>query len=332
MHYNTKMLRFPNDITCAAQLIADGECVAVKTETVYGLAANAADANAVARIFEAKARPATNPLIVHIASIDDINKWAKEVPDVAFTLAERFWPGPLSLLLKKQEWVPNCVTGGQDSIVLRMPASEDFLLLIKETGLGLAAPSANKYKFISPTSAQHVLTSLDGRIAAVVDGGKAEVGIESTIVDVTGASPSIVRPGPINDEQLSRTLGLNVSYSEKAGVTVPGSVKQHYQPITPVILQSTDAILERFRHYEAPLKPRCNKRVGFITHSGLTLQDSVLNVSHMKLGDSAEQYAAELYAALHTLDKQGLTQIIIESLPNTEAWHAINNRVCRIVA
>ncbi|WP_421133725.1 L-threonylcarbamoyladenylate synthase [Alteromonas sp. A079] len=332
MQYNTQVLRFPNDIKCAAQLIADGECVAVKTETVYGLAANAADANAVARIFEAKARPATNPLIVHIASIEDINKWAKEVPDVAFTLAERFWPGPLSLLLKKQRWVPDSVTGGQDSIVLRMPASEDFLSLIKETGLGLAAPSANKYKFISPTSAQHVLTSLDGRIAAVIDGGQAEVGIESTIVDVTGSSISILRPGPINDEQLSYTLGLNVSYSEKAGVTVPGSVKQHYQPVTPVALQSTDAIIEYFRHSHSPLTPPTNKRVGFITHSEIARENSVLDASCITLGDSPEQYAAQLYAALHTLDEQGLSRIIIESLPDTDSWHAINNRVRRIVA
>lgn len=332
MQYNTKVLRFPKDLPRAAQLIADGECVAVKTETVYGLAANAADAKAVARIFDAKARPATNPLIVHVASIEDINKWAKDVPDIAFTLAECFWPGPLSLLLKKQEWVPNCVTGGQDSIVLRMPASEDFLSLIKETGLGLAAPSANKYKFISPTSAQHVLTSLDGRIAAVIDGGKAEVGIESTIVDVTGASVSILRPGPVNDEQLSNTLGFSVSYSEKAGVTVPGSVKQHYQPITPVVLQSTDTLLARFRHDNVSIKPASNQRVGFITYSDITRHNSVSNASHITLGDSPEQYAAQLYAALHTLDKQGLTQIVIEALPDTDAWHAINNRVCRIVA
>jgi len=169
MQPTTPILHFPNDLAQATAFIKAGECVAIKTETVYGLAADASNEDAVRSIFKAKARPATNPLIVHIASIADMKKWARDIPSKAYLLAEKYWPGPLSLLLKKQPWVSDTVTGGQDTVVLRIPASNDFLSLIKAAGVGLAAPSANKYKFISPTCAAHVLTSLHGRIAAHIE-------------------------------------------------------------------------------------------------------------------------------------------------------------------
>ncbi|WP_269517489.1 L-threonylcarbamoyladenylate synthase [Alteromonas sp. BMJM2] len=320
MQPTTPILHFPNDLAQATAFIKAGECVAIKTETVYGLAADASNEDAVKAIFKAKARPATNPLIVHIASIADMKKWARDIPSRAYLLAEKYWPGPLSLLLKKQPWVSNTVTGGQDTVVLRMPASDDFISLINAAGVGLAAPSANKYKFISPTSADHVLTSLHGRIAAVVDGGRAEVGIESTIIDVTGETPCILRPGPINRDSLKRDLQTEVTFKNNEGLTVPGSVLQHYQPNTPVKMLSRDALMQK----------RFTKSEGLISHSSYTWPLEKRN--HIQLSPMPQQYSRDFYDALHQLDKQGLSCIYIEALPKTESWFALNNRLSRVVA
>ena len=294
--------------------------MAIKTETVYGLAADASNEDAVKAIFKAKARPATNPLIVHIASINDMEKWARDIPSQAYFLAEKYWPGPLSLLLKKQPWVSDTVTGGQDTVVLRMPASDDFLSLINAAGVGLAAPSANKYKFISPTSASHVLTSLGGRIAAVVDGGRAEVGIESTIVDITGETPNILRPGPIDRDSLERDLQVEVTFTNNEGLTVPGSVLQHYQPNTPVkMLSQNELVQKRFTINEGLIS---------LSPSAWPLEKR----NHIQLSSTPTAYSRDFYDALHELDKQGLSCIYIEALPNTDSWFALNNRVSRVVA
>jgi L-threonylcarbamoyladenylate synthase len=316
----TPILHFPNDLAQATAFIKAGECVAIKTETVYGLAADASNEDAVKAIFKAKARPATNPLIVHIASVADMKKWARDIPSQAYLLAEKYWPGPLSLLLKKQPWVSDTVTGGQDTVVLRMPASDDFLSLIKAAGVGLAAPSANKYKFISPTSADHVLTSLNGRIAAVVDGGRAEVGIESTIIDVTGETPCILRPGPIERDSLERDLQAEVTFKNSEGLTVPGSVLQHYQPNTSVKMLSQNALMQK----------RFSKNEGLISLSPYPWPLEKRN--HIQLSSTPQQYSRDFYDVLHQLDKQGLSCIYIEALPNTDSWFALNNRLSRVVA
>jgi L-threonylcarbamoyladenylate synthase len=316
----TPILHFPNDLAQATAFIKAGECVAIKTETVYGLAADASNEDAVKAIFKAKARPATNPLIVHIASVADMKKWARDIPSQAYLLAEKYWPGPLSLLLKKQPWVSDTVTGGQDTVVLRMPASDDFLSLIKAAGVGLAAPSANKYKFISPTSADHVLTSLNGRIAAVVDGGRAEVGIESTIIDVTGETPCILRPGPIERDSLERDLQAEVTFKNSEGLTVPGSVLQHYQPNTPVKMLSQNALMQK----------RFSKNEGLLSLSPYPWPLEKRN--HIQLSSTPQQYSRDFYDVLHQLDKQGLSCIYIEALPNTDSWFALNNRLSRVVA
>lgn len=320
MQTNTSILTFPNDLPRAVSLIQSGECVAVKTETVYGLAADASKENAVRAIFKAKGRPASNPLIVHIASIDDMDKWARDIPERAYLLAKHYWPGPLSLLLKKQPWVSDTVTGGQDTVVLRMPSSDDFLALIESSGCGLAAPSANKYKFISPTNAEHVLASLNGRISAVVDGGNAEVGIESTIIDVTTDTPLILRPGPIDHHSLSVVLGCDVKYKNDGGVTVPGSVLQHYQPNTPVKLLSRTELESKTFSVEE----------GVISFSPMSL--SVMQDNHIQLPSTPAEFSQSFYDALHRIDKKGLTCVFIEALPNTDAWLALNNRVSRVVA
>lgn len=320
MQPTTPILHFPNDLALATAFIKAGECVAIKTETVYGLAADASNEDAVKAIFKAKARPATNPLIVHIASIADMKKWARDIPSRAYLLAEKYWPGPLSLLLKKQPWVSDTVTGGQDTVVLRMPASDDFLSLINAAGVGLAAPSANKYKFISPTSAAHVLTSLHGRIAAVVDGGRAEVGIESTIIDVTGDMPSILRPGPIDRDSLKRALQTEVTFKNNKGLTVPGSVLQHYQPNTPVKMLPQNALVQK----------RFTKSEGLIALSPYAWSLETRN--YIQLSSTPQQYSCDFYDALHQLDKQGLNCIYIEALPKTDSWFALNNRLSRVVA
>ena len=320
MQPTTPILHFPNDLAQATAFIKAGECVAIKTETVYGLAADASNEDAVRSIFKAKERPATNPLIVHIASIADMKKWARDIPSKAYLLAEKYWPGPLSLLLKKQPWVSDTVTGGQDTVVLRIPASNDFLSLIKAAGVGLAAPSANKYKFISPTCAAHVLTSLHGRIAAVVDGGRAEVGIESTIVDVKEETPCILRPGPIDRDSLKHDLQTEVTFKNNEGLTVPGSVLQHYQPNTLVKMLSQNALVQK----------RFTKGEGLIALSPCTWPLEKRN--HIQLSSTPKEYGRDFYDALHQLDKQGLSCIYIEALPNTDSWFALNNRLSRVVA
>ncbi|WP_334027625.1 L-threonylcarbamoyladenylate synthase [Alteromonas sp. P256] len=320
MQPTTPILHFPNDLAQATAFIKAGECVAIKTETVYGLAADASNEDAVKAIFKAKARPATNPLIVHIASIADMKKWARDIPSRAYLLAEKYWPGPLSLLLKKQPWVSDTVTGGQDTVVLRMPASNDFLSLIKAAGVGLAAPSANKYKFISPTCAAHVLTSLHGRIAAVVDGGRAEVGIESTIVDVTEETPCILRPGPIGRDSLARDLHTDITFKNNEGLTVPGSVLQHYQPNTPVKMLTQNVLSQK----------RFTKSEGLISLSPYIWP--LEKGKHIQLSSTPKEYGRDFYDALHQLDKQGLSCIYIEALPNTDSWFALNNRLSRVVA
>ncbi|PRO69468.1 threonylcarbamoyl-AMP synthase [Alteromonas gracilis] len=322
MNYKTSVLRFPKDVATAAALIRLGECVALKTETVYGLAADATNEDAIGRVFEAKGRPADNPLIVHIESVDDMSHWAKDIPDIAYTLADVFWPGPLSLLLKKQHWVSDKVTGGHDTIVLRVPASENFMSLIRATKKGLAAPSANKYKFISPTCAEHVLRSLDGRIAAVVDGGQSDVGIESTILDITTPIPTIVRPGPIDDLMIEQALSEPVKYADNLGVTVPGSAKQHYQPNTPVQLLSTEAL--------SKMQLRADE--GVISHTADSVNVKSKNCNVLRLPKDPAKYSAHFYSSLYQLDMQNLRCIYLEETPSDNLWLAINNRIGRVVA
>lgn len=322
MNYTTPVLRFPQDIATAVDLITQGECIAVKTETVYGLAADATNESAIESVFKAKGRPANNPLIVHIASVNDISHWARDIPDIAYKLADTFWPGPLSILLKKQRWVSDKVTGGNDTIVLRVPSSESFITLIRAANTGLAAPSANRYKFISPTCAEHVLRSLDGRIAAVVDGGQSSVGIESTIIDVTSPMPTILRPGPIDALMIEQALGRPVKYTDSLGVTVPGSAKQHYQPNTPVSPLSTEALSQMQLHNDK----------GVIAYTVLSesVKGECRNI--IQLPEDPARYSALFYASLYQLDKQNLRCIYLEETPCHETWLAINNRIGRVVA
>ena len=315
----TLLLSALTDQDAAAKLLQAGELVAVPTETVYGLAADASNPQAVAKIFIAKGRPANHPLIVHIGDLAQLNNWARDIPPQALLLAKAFWPGPLTLLLAKADHVSPVVTGGKDSIGIRMPAHPVLLALLQRTGLAVAAPSANPYKKLSPTSALQVMAGLDGRIAAVLDGGDCSVGLESTIVDLTSAQPQVLRAGPISAAELETVLGVPVSVPKSHNVAVPGNVKAHYQPGKPLkifskaellstLQQSTDAVICLYQSAEFTdlALPHCRK-----------------------LPQDKAGYARLLYRSLFEADAMPGSQIYLEQPPQTPEWDDVNDRLRR---
>ncbi|MDR2926485.1 MAG: threonylcarbamoyl-AMP synthase, partial [Azoarcus sp.] len=266
----------------AVEHLLAGELVALPTETVYGLGADAANPEAVARIFAAKGRPASHPLIVHLASAAALAQWAEEIPPGAQDLASAFWPGPLTLILKKQPWVPLAVTGGQASIGLRVPAHPLALALLAAFAAarspaagGIAAPSANRFGRVSPTTAAHVREELGNKVSLILDGGACEVGIESTIVDFSRPEPEILRPGAIRPEDIARVLGVlprvrgraagKTEEHEAYEASVPrvsGSLAAHYAPLTPLKKVKSAALAE-----EAARLVRAGCRIAVLAHS-----------------------------------------------------------------
>jgi L-threonylcarbamoyladenylate synthase len=232
-----------NGIERAAALLRAGEPVAIPTETVYGLAANALDPNAVKRIFEAKGRPHDNPLIVHISEFSQLEPLVTEIPDMARRLAEKYWPGPLTMIFRRSPIVPDEISAGLDTVAVRMPSHPVARSIIKAAGLPLAAPSANRSGSPSPTSAGHVLLDMGGRIPAVVDGGKCQVGVESTVVDMTGQTPRLLRPGGVTPEELRAVVGqlaidpaVTSQLENGAKAASPGMKYKHYSPKARVVL------------------------------------------------------------------------------------------------
>ncbi|EHR41639.1 L-threonylcarbamoyladenylate synthase [Alishewanella jeotgali] len=308
----------PADVSRAAALLQQGELVAVPTETVYGLAANATDADAVAKIFQAKGRPADHPLIVHIPTLEMLEQFAVEIPQSAYQLAAAFWPGPLTLLLKKAPQVSTVVTGGLETIGIRMPAHPALLSLLQQARLAVAAPSANPYKKLSPTRAAQVLHGMAGKIAAVLDGGPCEHGLESTIVDLTTSPPQILRSGPITAAQLGQVLGCAVSTPREHQVKVSGNVGAHYQPNTPVYLLPSDALIAQLANSTVP--------TAVLHFSALPLPA----VSYQQqLPASAAAYGQQLYHQLFLADQQGVAQILVELPPHSPGWEAVQDRLRR---
>ena len=307
------------DIAFAASILQRGGLVAVPTETVYGLAADARNADAVKQIFRAKGRPSNHPLIVHIGAAAVLEEWAVDVPPLAYELAAAFWPGPLTLLLHKAPAVPPEVTAGRDTIGLRMPAHPVLLRLLRETGIGVAAPSANPYKRLSPTSAGQVLSGLDGRIDAVLDGGDCQVGLESTILDLTGPELQILRSGPITASQIARVAGRPVSTPEQHDVVVPGNVAVHYQPRTPLYVGDREQVLAaRGAHGDRVAAVLMGSVPGFPESA------TVICMPQRK-----PAYAQALYRTLHGLDALGLQAIWLERPPATEEWGDVHDRLSR---
>jgi L-threonylcarbamoyladenylate synthase len=284
----------------AAELIRAGKLVAFPTETVYGLGANALDAAAVERIFAAKRRPRTSPLIVHVDSIEMARTLATEWPAAAETLARRYWPGPLTLVLPKQPQIPDVVTAGLPTVGLRMPAHQLALELIRAAGVPIAAPSANRFTELSPTAAGHVPGDLAD---AVLDGGPARVGIESTVLSLAGA-PTLLRPGVIPLPDLEALIGpVQVAGTVEGAHPSPGMHERHYRPSTPLYLIDTGAPLPAGR--------------GVLLRIGMEMPADPLD------------YAAALYGTLHRLDAESYDWIAIERPPDTPAWAGVLDRLRR---
>jgi L-threonylcarbamoyladenylate synthase len=325
-NYQTSLLSGEDSVTQAVSLLQKGECVALPTETVYGLAADASDIIAVNKIFEAKERPKNHPLIVHIPDVSHLENWAKAIPSTAYDLAKLFWPGPLSLLLKKADHVPYEVTGGLDTIALRVPAHPVFLDVLSKLNKGLAAPSANRYQQLSPTIAEQVMQGLEGRIAAVLEGGPCEHGLESTILDLVSEKPRILRSGPVTQQQLETAMGQIVGTPKNHTQVVPGNVKAHYQPNTPLHILSSEQLL-------ADIDKLVQKNCHLIVWSNAVIEQcqktDFLTSKWFTLENDAALFGRELYVSLYQVDQTCPSQIIIEQPPQSDAWAAVNDRLSR---
>lgn len=297
-----------------------GELVAFPTETVYGLGANALDASAVARIYAAKGRPATNPLIVHIANTDIARTLALEWPETAERLAAQFWPGPLTVVVQRRNTVPGIVTAGGETVGLRIPAHPVALELLRTSGLPIAAPSANRSEEVSPTTAQHVADSLGPYIddLLILDGGPCTVGLESTVLDVTTDPPRILRPGMVTQTQLTEVLGdITTGQASSEIARSPGQMKRHYAPRVPVVLWNS------FQPLATVLQPGD----AFLTLSPPSID--LPSIHTLAMPASPTKYAASLYAALRTAEAAGVLRIVIEEPPHTPEWYAIHDRLRR---
>ena len=318
----------------AAELLRAGEVVALPTETVYGLAANALDASAVEKIYEAKGRPKHNPIIVHVASLEMAKRCASKWPESANKLARAFWPGPLTIVLPRSKEIPGIVTAGGETVGIRWPSHPFMQAVIRECSFPLAAPSANRASEISPTNAEHVRKNLGEIIPLIVDGGQSQVGIESTVVDLTAAPPQVLRPGMIHVESLVATIGecrmKNEECRNESGGTLrsPGLLQKHYAPKAKlVILNWRD---------DAELKVQSSKfkvqsaKIRVIAHTKIPSGEKFGCVS--VIPHDAEAFARAIYAELHRCDEEGAMLIIVERLPSTFEWRAIADRLNRASA
>jgi L-threonylcarbamoyladenylate synthase len=315
-------------IAQAAAIFRAGGLVAFATETVYGLGANALDPNAVKRIFAAKGRPATNPLIVHIADKADVRGLVSLWPETADRLASAFWPGPLTLVLPKAERVPEIVTAGGPTVAVRVPAHPVALALLRACGLPLAAPSANRSSRLSPTCAAHVLAGLDGRIDLLLDAGSTTGGLESTVLDLTATPPCQLRPGLIAPGDIEAIIGpiqRSAHVSLGAPMKSPGLSERHYAPRTPLELIADDGEACILRYAAS------GSRVGWLTYRGRGEGGGANGEGTMTivLPEDPTGYARGLYAALHKLDAADLERIVVLLPPRTEAWLAVHDRLRR---
>ncbi len=311
----------------AAEVLRAGGLVGFPTETVYGLGSNALDADAVARIFAAKGRPANNPLIVHVAETADVLRIASVWPDEAARLAERFWPGPLTLVLPRRPELPDIVTAGGPTVAVRLPAHPVARELIRLAGVPIAAPSANRSNRLSPTRAEHVLRDLDGRIDILLDGGPTSGGIESTVLDLSRRPPRLLRPGLIEPAALEAVVGVIERPMLAAGqeaLPSPGMLARHYAPRTPTELVQGG-------------EQRVRQLSGEGLHAGWLVWFDVdeplpAGVTVVRLPADAPGYAAEFYQSLHALDAIGLDSIVAALPPAGEEWLGVRDRLRRASA
>lgn len=314
----------------AAELLRAGEVVALPTETVYGLAANALDAQAVARIYEIKGRPAHNPIIVHVASLEMARRCVAEWPEMADRLARSFWPGPLTLVLPRSPAIPEIVTAGGATVGVRWPSHPFIQAVIRLCGFPLAAPSANLSNQISPTNAEHVRKQLGDRLRLIVDGGQSQVGIESTVVDVSSDPPMVLRPGMIHEESLIAVCGDLVSHQRKrlpgsSPLRSPGMLDRHYAPKAKLVVVPWQNSEEFERQLAALAMRRAKTHV--ISHTHVPSDAGLGGVS--VIPHDAEAFARALYGELHRCDEAGAELILVEALPESSEWRAIADRLRR---
>lgn len=303
----------------AIKTLLEGNLVAIPTETVYGLAGNALEAQTVAKIFEAKNRPSFDPLIVHTHSVAEAQKYVLNFPDWATKLANTFWPGPLTLLLPRNDSIPDIVTNGSDLVGIRIPNHPTTLSLLKSLPFPLAAPSANPFGYISPTTAQHVADQLENKIAYILDGGACDVGVESTIVGIKNGQPAIFRTGGIPKEEIEKTLGVSLEELQStSNPSAPGMLESHYAPGKPLYLGEIANLLPQFS----------SKRIGTIS---LSVDYSELVSKSIVLSPSSQlnQAACQLFASLRLLDKSEVDIILAEIFPTEGLGRAINDRLKR---
>lgn len=310
----------------AAAALAAGQLVAFPTETVYGLGADAENPAAVAAIYAAKGRPQDHPVIVHLAPVADLAHWAADIPEQARLLAAAFWPGPLTLILKRAANIPDTVSGGQDTVGLRCPAHPVAIALLtafKGGQGGIAAPSANKFGHVSPTLAQHVRDEFvgDASVAMVLDGGPSQVGIESTIIDLSRLAthgPVLLRPGQISAEAIAAVIGERPQAADAAAPRASGTLESHYAPHTPVVMQDATALRETI----ASLSP--HRKIALMH---LSVFPDVF--ASLRLPLDPDGYAYSLYAALREMDGRNADVILVEAPPQDDAWLGVNDRLRR---
>ena len=299
----------------AAKRLIAGDLVAFPTETVYGLGADASNSAAVARIYSVKGRPNDHPLIVHVSSMDRMGDWAREVPEYAIALARFLWPGPMTLILKRSELAGDFITGGQDSVGVRVPDHVVALALLeafeRSGGKGVAAPSANRFGHVSPTTAAAVIEELGDYLSKddlVLDGGACAVGVESTIIDCTGSAPSVLRPGAISVAMIEKCTGLKTTQSDKE-IRVSGALENHYAPVAKVLLRET------------PIAGQ-----GFIAHAIIDTPEGVVRLASPS---DDEEFARVLYSALRDADARGLPEVVVAQPIGMGIAVAIRDRLAR---
>lgn len=342
------MIPIGTDIKLAARLLKEGSLVAMPTETVYGLAANASSKEALNKLFEAKGRPKSHPVIVHLASPEQLPDWVVSVPDVAVELAKRFWPGPLTMIFKKRDHVLNEVTGGQDTVAIRIPDHKTALELLREFNGGLAAPSANRFGKLSPTRASDVANEFRDQVAYVLDGGDCRVGIESTIIDVSGNKPRVLRPGMLSAETLGEVIrsigsssisasggstsagrktegvGDSVANDTAPAIKAPGTLKSHYSPSTPVMLVDTSEIESVLQSLQNDSKKAAVLSFDWTRNNGFSE-----TVPWIQAENDPDSYARDLYGNLRKLDSSNCDWIIVETVPAAVQWDGIRDRLQR---
>jgi L-threonylcarbamoyladenylate synthase len=310
------------EIDTAVQALRNGELVAFPTETVYGLGANAQNPAAVRRIFEAKGRPPNHPVIVHLDDPRFLHRWVREVPQAAARLAEAFWPGPLTMVMPRAANVHDVITGGQDTIAIRVPSHPMAQQLLTAFGGGIAAPSANRYGRLSPTRAEHVREELGDAVQVILDGGECQLGLESTIVAFESDALRLLRPGSVTAAQLRAVVGDIFIGAGSDSPRVPGSPPTHYAPTTPMTIVPAGEV-----DAHADAASAGGRRVAVLAQR-LPLRAHKY-VTWINAGRRPENYARDLYAHLRTLDKAGCQQILVQAVPDGDRWDAVRDRLRR---